>query len=147
MFLFHQCQKIDENTFNEKIPLQDIDFYIEKYKLNKKGQEKEYWINNLRIISNENKDLNFTFFKDIEIYHENNFLIQEYEKFNCNPYNFYNVEHEENYEKYENIINDVEVILKKFEGFFTICFSSNNKENFKDFFLYNNNNNNTNYGK
>ena len=50
MFIYSLCSTIGDNLFDEKISIDKKEEYINKYKLENKGNIKEYWINNVCII-------------------------------------------------------------------------------------------------
>tara|TARA_Y100000389_G_scaffold204626_1_gene258436 strand:+ start:445 stop:636 length:192 start_codon:yes stop_codon:yes gene_type:complete len=59
MYIYYYCKLINNhekiNIFENKINLNKLSYLIEKYKLNYKDIIKEYWINNVQIISNKKK--------------------------------------------------------------------------------------------
>ena len=95
-------------------------------------QIKEYWINNVQIISNG--DLQFNKIIDRDVKYHNNYLIQEYDKFESDKFSFYESHLEEEYILYENIRKDVTIIVKKYEDFITLMYESEN--NIDNNFLY-----------
>ena len=103
MFLFHYCKQIKNNIFDEKISKEELNNLIQKYSLKKKGSIKEYWINNVQIISHKNK-LSYNYIKDIDIQVINNFIIQEFESKICKPFNFYKTDLEYEYILYTAFI-------------------------------------------
>ena len=133
-YLLKDNNNNNNNNYDIKHDFKDINDFKNRYNLNNRGYEKEYWINNLRIIKNDS-EMNFNFIKDLNISKQNKFLVQEYEEFNCEKFNFYKTDTEESYEKYSNKINDVNILLKKYKDFFTIEFYCDNKTKFNDFFL------------
>ena len=138
MFVFHTCFQIDENTFNEDIPLEKLQELIKKFTLTRFGKVKEYWINNVFIKYTENI-ISYQYVEDISISYDkkNNVLIQELETTSCKPFNFFNVDLEDEYIQYGNKIENVSIFLKKYKNHLTLEFSCDNKENFNDFFLNN----------
>ena len=138
MFVFHTCFQIDENTFNEDIPLEKLQELIKKFTLTRIGKVKEYWINNVFIKYTENI-ISYQYVEDISISYDkkNNVLIQELETTSCKPFNFFNVDLEDEYIQYGNKIENVSIFLKKYKNHLTLEFSCDNKENFNDFFLNN----------
>jgi len=139
MFLYHYCKKINNDTFDEKIPFSKLNDLIEKFKLKESYHIKEYWMNNVQIINKRDK-LTFTYIEDLDISYDekNNFLIQEYIETPCKSFNFYETDLEDNYLLYENIINDITVYLKKYNNYLSVEFICDNKEKFNDFFYINN---------
>tara|TARA_B100000700_G_C14969074_1_gene820369 strand:+ start:185 stop:598 length:414 start_codon:yes stop_codon:yes gene_type:complete len=133
MFLFHYCKEITNNIFDEKISKEELNNLIQKYSLEKKGCIKEYWINNVQIISYKNK-LSYNYIKDINIQKIEDFLMQEFESEICNPFNFYKSDLECEYTLYTNLVNNVLVNIKEFNDYLTIECQTDKKE---DFFLSN----------
>lgn len=133
MFLFHYCKQIKNNIFDEKISKEELNNLIQKYSLKKKGSIKEYWINNVQIISHKNK-LSYNYIKDIDIQVINNFIIQEFESKICKPFNFYKTDLEYEYILYTAFINNVFINIKEFTNYLVIECQTDKKE---DFFLSN----------
>ena len=50
----------------KKIKIEEKDFYIEKYNLISKGNVKEYWINNVMVLDNDNYKV-FKYVEDISV--------------------------------------------------------------------------------
>ena len=71
MYNYYYCNKLKENFYENKINLNELDFMIDKYKLINEGFHKEYWINNISIISNKNT-IEFKKIIDKEIKYEDN---------------------------------------------------------------------------
>ena len=57
MYTYYYCKLINNheniNIYDNKINLNKLSYLIEKYKLNYKNIIKEYWINNVQIISDK----------------------------------------------------------------------------------------------
>lgn len=139
MFIFHNCFQINENTYNESIPLEKLNEIIKKFTLTNNGKVKEYWINNVFIQSKDNI-ISYHYIKDINISYDKkkNVLIQESEITPCRSFNFHKVDLEDEYIQYGNKIDNVSISLKKYQSHLTLEFSCDNKENFDDFFyIYN----------
>ena len=135
MYKYYYCNQIDDDFFNNKISLDKLSHLIKKYELKLMGPIKEYWINNVLIISNK-KDIKFFKIIDKEITYENNYLIQEYISKNCSPFNFKNVHLEDEYILYENTLNNIKIILKKYEDYITLEFETVNLINIDNFLYY-----------
>ena len=133
MYKYYYCNQIDDNFFNNKIAFDKLSHLIKKYELKLIRQIKEYWINNVLIISNK-KDIKFLKIIDKEITYGNNYLIQEYISKNCISFNFKNVHLEDEYILYTNLVNNVLVNIKEFNDYLTIECQTDKKE---DFFLSN----------
>ena len=139
MFLYHYCKEINDNTFDEKLSLSKLSELILQFELKEIGFIKEYWINNVQIISNNGK-LEFNYIEDKDILYDkkNSCLIQNFIKKPCNIFSIYNVDLEDKYLLYENIINDITINLKKYSDYLSLEFTCDNKEKFNDFFyIYN----------
>ena len=129
MFIYHYCEKENDYLFNEKINSNKKDTIIQKYQLNKIGKIKEYWENNVLIISDTNK-MEFFRINDHGIFYQDNFLINSYEKEKINPYQFYKTDTEETYIKYENKIGNIKVILKEYNEYLSFQCICGKKEDF-----------------
>ena len=136
MYKYYNCKLISKNLYNSKIGLDKLTYLIEKYDLRKKNSIKEYWINNIQIISDKN-NVKFNKIIDENIRYDNEYLIQEYNIDECEPFNFNEIHLEEEYVLYENIISDVKIILKKYLEYITLEFESKNLINNNNFLCYN----------
>jgi len=134
MYKYYYCDKINEQIFNNKINLNKLNELINKYNLICKNNTKEFWINNVMIISN-NSNLTFNKIIDKEIIFDNNYLIQEYDISDCKSFNFYETNLELEYILYENIIDNIKIILKKYNDYITLEYETDNLINI-DNFLY-----------
>ena len=136
MYKYYYCKHINDNFYNSKININNLSSLIDKYNLVLKNYIKEYWINNVQIISNKN---NIEFYKinDKEIKYKNNYIIQEYNIEDCSPFNFNGAHMEDEYILYENIINNIKIILKKYDNYITLEFQSENLINNDKFLYYN----------
>lgn len=138
MYKIYICKELDKNVYNIKLSLSKVKEICEKYNLEKICEIKEYWENNVLIISNKN-DLDFNYINDINIYYDNknNYLIQEFNKIKCIPYNFSDVSIEENYLLYKNKIDNIEINLKQYGNYCTLDFLTDDLNQLKNFnFLY-----------
>lgn len=134
MYTAYICNKIlNETIYDIKIPLSDLDKYIEKYNLIEKNIIKEYWHNNVMILFNQFNDFEFKYIEDISIKYDSKrkLLIQEYIHTECIPYQFHKVDNEEIYTLYENIKDNVHIKLKKYNDYFTVDITSNELNNIK----------------
>ena len=136
MYKYYYCNLINDNFYNNKINLNKLSYLIKKYDLNLKNNIKEYWINNVLIISNKN-DIKFYKINDKDIKFQNEYIIKSYDINECISFNFNNTDLEEEYILYENIINDIKVILKQYSEYITLEFESNNLINNNNFLCYN----------
>jgi len=140
MFIFYYCKKIDDNIFDEKIDVVNKNKLIEKYSLQYKNKNKEYWINNVRILSSEDQ-LKFNTFNDISLFYDNNYHLLNYEYIckECKGFSFYKTDLEDDYSIYDNKIDMIYICLKEYRNYLTIEFHCNNKSDFyKKKLLYNN---------
>ena len=136
MYKYYYCKHIKDNFYNMKINIDKFSYLIKKYDLKFMSYIKEYWLNNIKIISDKN-NINFYKIYDKNIKYENQYLIQEYL---CNisaPFNFNETHLEDEYILYENTINDIKIILKKYIDYITLEFESNNLINNNNFLCYN----------
>ena len=137
MRVYYYCNKINDNFFNHKINLDKLDLLINKNNLSKIGDIKEYWINNVQIISDKK---NVKFYKTIDkniSYHDNNYLIQELYLSEIQPFNFFKINLENEYFLYENIINDIKISLKKYNDYITLEYRMDKLININNFLYYN----------
>ena len=117
MYKITKISKIlDDNLFDTNISLSQKDILINQYNLLPCGKIKEYWINNVNIISNASS---FSFHYIVDNYSDYdkkyNLLIENYEKSICNPFNFYDTDSEEEYELYINDKNNHTIIMKVYQ--------------------------------
>jgi len=133
MYNYYFCSKINDEFYDHKLNLNKLSYLIIKYDLKYINPIKEYWINNIQIISNEN-ELLFNRIIDKNISFNNNYIKQEYDISNCDKFNFSIVDLEQEYILYENTINDIKIKVKKFNDFITLMYES--KNNIDDNFLY-----------
>ena len=123
MFSIYFCKSLNDNFYDLKYNLSELQSYIKKYNLKEKYSQKCYYKNNILIEANEE---NISFFKIIEkeIIFKDNYLISEYDKINYEKFSFYDVDYEEEYQLYENNIKNVLIKCKKFTDYFEIEFLS-----------------------
>ena len=130
MYVYHYCNQVNDHIFDEKINKSKINEIMKKYELILIGDIKEYWSNNVRVISRNNK-LYFDNINDEDIYYDttSKFLVQKMIKKPITSYNFYNMDSEEEYILYENISNNITYQLKEYNSHLTfqcICEEKNN---------------------
>ena len=133
MYNYYFCSKIDDEFYNHKLDISHLPKLIDKYDLKYINHIKEYWINNVQIISDKN-NIQFNKIIDINISYKNNYIKQEYQISNCDKFNFNKSDLEEEYNLYENIINNVKIKVKKYDNFITLMYES--KNNIDNNFLY-----------
>ena len=123
MFSIYFCKSLNDNFYDLKYNLSELQSYIKKYNLKEKYSQKCYYKNNILIEATEE---NISFFKIIEkeIIFKDNYLISEYDKINYEKFSFYDVDYEEEYQLYENNIKNVLIKCKKFTDYFEIEFLS-----------------------
>ena len=136
MYNYYFCSKINNDFYDHKLDINKLSYLINKYDLKYEGSVKEYWINNVLIISNK-KDIEFFKIIDKEITYENNYLIQEYISKNCISFNFNNIHLEDEYILYENTLKNIKIILKKYKDYITLEFETVNLINIDNFLYYN----------
>ena len=132
MYSIHLCRILDMEygIYDEKIKKEKLEYFIDKYSLINNGETCEYWINNVEIIKNKNKET-FNYITDIDIQYNDTFIIHEYLINECNPFLFYNVDIKEEYILYNGLNNDVRIILKEFSDYLTVEFISNDIDTLK----------------
>ena len=133
MYNYYFCSKLDDEFYDHKLDISHLPKLIDKYDLKYINHIKEYWINNVQIISDKD---NIQFYKIIDknICFDNNYIQQEYQISNCDKFNFNESDLEEEYNLYENIINDIKINVKKYDNFITLTYESEN--NIDNNFLY-----------
>ena len=132
MYLFHYCKKINDFLFDEKIEKKHLQFIINKFNLQSKGEYKEYWDKNVKIIAIKGL-LDFLYINDLSVDYKNNYLMNEFETEKCIHYNFYKVDSEENYTLYENEIDSIKYILKVYDTYLSFSYESEKVINIKLF--------------
>ena len=133
MFNYYFCFKVDDEFYDNKLNISYLSKLIDKYDLKYINHIKEYWINNVQIISDKNNII-FNKIIDINIYHKNNYIKQEYNISNCDKFNFNESDLEDEYILYESIINNIKIKVKKYDNFITLIYES--KNNIDNNFLY-----------
>ena len=123
MYLFHYCKKINDFLFDEKIEKKHLQFIINKFNLQSKGEYKEYWDKNVKILANKGL-LNFSYINDLSVNYKNNYLMNEFETEKCINYNFYKVDSEEIYTLYENETDSIKYILKVYDTYLSFGYES-----------------------
>jgi hypothetical protein len=126
-------ETIESDIYDIKIPLSMKDEIINNYKLEPYGPVKEYWINNVKIISNNDGFL-FDYFIDenSEIDLDLNILIEKYEKVESQSFNFYDSDIEEAYELYQKKNKEYLVQMKIYENYLVLELSSENLSEIKN---------------
>ena len=138
MYNYYFCSNINDEIYDQKININKLQYFIDRYNLISIGLIKEYWINNVNIISNNN-NLSFHKIIDENINYDNNYLIHNYDKEICIPFNFYESHLEDEYTIYENIIEyDIKIIIKKYDDYITLHYESENGINNENLLYYNN---------
>jgi hypothetical protein len=126
MFIYNFCKSLDNGIYDEKIKIEEKDIYIEKYNLIGKGSVKEYWINNVMILDNDNHKV-FKYVEDISVEYADNYLIQEVKIDDCISFNFFKTDTEIKYELFENDVDGITYVLKVYDDFITYSYKSENK--------------------
>jgi ribosomal protein S17E len=136
MYKYYYCKHIKDNFYDIKININKLSYLIKKYDLEFNSSVKEYWMNNVKIVSDKN-NINFYKICDKNIKYENEYLIQEYTSKVTEPFNFNETHLEDEYILYDNTINNIKIILKKYTDYITLEFESNNLINNNNFLCYN----------
>ena len=126
MFIYNFCKSLDNGIYDEKIKIEEKDFYIEKYNLIRKGNVKEYWMNNVMVLDNDNNKI-FKYVEDISVQYADNYLIQEIKMDDCISFNFFKTDTETKYELFENVVDEITHVLKVYDDFITYSYKSENK--------------------
>jgi hypothetical protein len=132
MYNYYYCSKLNDEFYDHKLDLNKLSYLIDKYDLKFIGEVKEYWLNNIQIISSD--IINFHRIIDKDINYSNNYIIHEYDKFNCDKFNFSESHQEDIFDLYENTLDNVKIIIKKYDNYFTLHYESQN--NIDNNFLY-----------
>ena len=126
MYILSICNaQLSENVYDIRLELSKKNELCDQYKLQNKGEHKEYWENNVCIVVSEKKST-FDYIEDLTISYnmEKNHLYQETNTRPCIPYNFYNVDNEEIYTLYENESEKRTVQVKEFSTYLTLTFKA-----------------------
>ena len=134
MFKIYYCKrKINNNMYDIKIKKEDKDKLIQKFSLEEKGNDKEYWENNVLIIMSKD-NYSFNYIEDIRYEYVkisgNNFLIHEMKKKPCQPYNFFKVHQEETYKKYQKEEGNIIIELREYQEYLTLTLLCDNINDF-----------------
>ena len=127
--IFTIQNKIDNNFYNIKINLNEIDYLINKYNLKFINKIKIYHKNNINIISDKNNII-FKKIIDKEIFKENNFIIYNFHSEIINPFSFYDCDFEEEFILYKNFDKNVDIQLKIYNEHCELEFITNNLNSF-----------------
>ena len=127
--IFTIQNKIDNNFYNIKINLNEIDYLINKYNLKFINKIKIYHKNNINIISDKNNII-FKKIIDKEIFKENNFIIYNFHSEIINPFSFYDCDFEEEFILYKNSDKNVDIQLKIYNEHCELEFITNNLNSF-----------------
>ena len=126
MYNVTKVSHINNDIYNIKIQLDKKEQLIKKYGLKEVGEYKEYWINNVQIISNGDT-FDFNYFEDIYIEYDDTkkILINEYKEVPCIPFSFYRTDLEEEYYLYKNESNGMLIKLKDYSRYITFEITGN----------------------
>ena len=138
MYTLHFCKLIDKHKgiYDEKIEKSNLDHFINKYSLINHGETCEYWINNVEIIKNKDKET-FNYINDINVNFKNGKIIREYAIKECIPFLFSDVDCREEYNLYIGSYDNIEVLVKDFLEYLTIEFVSDNLDTLNNITLLN----------
>ena len=131
MYIYHKCNPETDGSYNGKQPSSKLNKLIQTYKFQLKGEHTDYWINNIKIISNKQTLL---FYKTIDkqCLYQSGWISQECEETNISPFHFYNTDIEETYHLYETTFGDYLLRIKEFQGFFLFQIISKNQLSSKE---------------
>ena len=127
--IFTIQNNIDNNFYNIKTNLNEIDNIINKYNLTFINKIKIYHKNNIIIISDKNNII-FKKIIDKEIFKENNFIIYNFDSETIKPFSFYDSDFEEEFILYKNSIKNVDIELKIYNKHCELEFTTNNLNSF-----------------
>ena len=127
MFIIHICKQLTDNSYDCKLEKSKKNEICNKYHLENKGVNKEYWENNVCILLSDNSR-SFNYIEDISFSYNNekNYLLREISMKPCIPYNFYAVNHEESYILYESEVDNMIVKLKEYGTYLILTFQMEN---------------------
>ena len=137
MYNYYFCSEINDEFYDHKLDINKLEYLIDKYKLIKKGLVKEYWLNNVHIVSDDG-NLSFRKIIDNTIGYSNNYLIHDYDINECVIFNFYESHLEDEYMLYENTVDNIKIIIKQYDEYITLHYESENIINNKKLLYYNN---------
>ena len=136
MFIIYYCNgKLNDMSYDIKVNKEEKDKLIHRYSLDRKGDYKELWENNVCITLSKDKQ-KFQYIEDISCSFKKNKLIQEVVFKECLPYNFYKVHQEDIYQLYEKSIGDVVVQLKEYDTHLTLSTLCNHLTNFYELDIF-----------
>ena len=81
--------------------------------------------------------INYDNFYEDNLLRKHEPIIQEYDKCDIIPFNFYETQLEDEYILYKNTIENIDIFLKKYDDYITIEFCSKNLINNDNFLCYN----------
>ena len=113
--LYSDYDIIDNDLYNIKIPIIFLRKYINKFKLNFIGTQKEYFLNNVIILSNGIYNKYYRRIYDKINISEHGLEIS-YEDKEIIPFNFYNCDHSEIYKLYKKD----NISLKLYDNYFIL---------------------------
>ena len=134
-------QEMNGDIYNIRIPYTRKNELKLIFNLEEKGRNKEYWINNLYIMSDLIR-INYLYRIDKSVLFdtERRLIINNYDEIECIPFNFYNVDSEEEYILYENIVDDIIIQMKDYNEYLTIEYICEEVNQFNNFYSKNINN-------
>ena len=137
MYNYYFCSKINDEFYDHKLDKNKLQYFIDRYKLISKGSVKEYWLNNVNILSNDDS-LSFRKIIDNIISYDNNYIIHNYDINECTIFNFYESHLEDEYFLFERICDNIKIIIKQYDEYITLHYESENIINNKKLLYYNN---------
>jgi len=137
MYNYYFCSEINDEFYDHKLDKNKLKYFIDRYKLISKGLVKEYWLNNVNILSNDGS-LSFRKIIDNTISYKNKYLIHNYDINECVIFNFYESHLEDEYILYEKIYDNIKIIIKEYTDYITLHYESENIINNNKLLYYNN---------
>tara|TARA_B100000787_G_C16122619_1_gene263416 strand:+ start:267 stop:683 length:417 start_codon:yes stop_codon:yes gene_type:complete len=137
MYNYYFCSEINDEFYDHKLDKNKLKYFIDRYKLISKGLVKEYWLNNVNILSNDGS-LSFRKIIDNTISYKNKYLIHNYDINECVIFNFYESHLEDEYILYEKIYENIKIIIKEYTDYITLHYESENIINNNKLLYYNN---------
>ena len=137
MYNYYFCSEINDEFYDHKLDKNKLKYFIDRYKLISKGSVKEYWLNNVNILSNDDS-LSFRKIIDNIISYDNNYIIHNYDINECTIFNFYESHLEDEYILYEKIYDNIKIIIKEYTDYITLHYESENIINNNKLLYYNN---------
>ena len=112
------------NKYDPYLSLDKQDYLIQKYNLKYISKFKMYIIQNIEIIS-DISIISFYKVKNKKIMND----LEISEVYKSIPFSYFNVDKEEIYKLYKNTINNVDILVKKYDNYITIEYQTEELKN------------------